>query len=185
MLTRPFLRGCRKCLAVAVNTYVSFVVRADAAPVSSCADIRMKYAFRDGQFMSAREKRLVLNAWVRFLKNGMRFEDFSDRLYRHLTLHCSFIAHYDRSGFYQTYFANGEDAARFFTQFDKRGECHSVEYGGAWWLSKEYEDINGAMIEEASEYIPGLLDWAWQRAREADLAEAKRLASKHGLQVCP
>jgi len=29
-----------------------------------------QYAFRDAQFMSAREKALVLKDWVRFLKNG-------------------------------------------------------------------------------------------------------------------
>jgi hypothetical protein len=54
--------------------------------------------------MSAREKGLVLKTWVRFLKNGFRLADFSDRLYKHLTLHCSFIAHYNRVGFHQTYF---------------------------------------------------------------------------------
>jgi hypothetical protein len=144
----------------------------------------MQYAFRDVEFMSAREKRLVLNAWVRFLKNGLRFEDFSDRLYRHLTLHCSFIAHYNRAGFYQTYFENGEDSARFLSQFDKRGECQSVEYGGSWWLNGDYEDVNRAMIEEASGYIPGLLEKAQAKARESDLAEARRLAAKHGFEVC-
>jgi hypothetical protein len=143
----------------------------------------MKYAFRDVEFMSAREKQLLLNAWVRFLKNGLRFEDFSDRLYRHLTLHCSFIAHYNRAGFYQTYFENGEDSARFLAQFDKSGECHSVEYGASWWLNGDHEDINGAMIEEASRYIPGLLAKAQAKAREADLAEARKLAAKHGFEV--
>ena len=82
-----------------------------------------QYAFRDAEFMSTREKALVLKAWVRFLKNGLRPEDFSDRLYTHLMLHCSFIAHYNRAGFYATYFENGEDTRRFLSQFDKRGEC--------------------------------------------------------------
>lgn len=90
------------------------------------------HAFRDAEFMMAREKTLVLKTWVRFPKNGLRFADFSDRLYRHLTLHCSFIAHYNRLGFYQTYFENGGDAVRFLGQFDKRGELRSVEYGGTW-----------------------------------------------------
>lgn len=144
----------------------------------------MKYAFRDVEFMSAREKRLVLNAWVRFLKNGLRLEDFSDKLYRHLTLHCSFIAHFERGCFYQTFFENGEDTARFLSQFDKRGEFRLVEYGARWWFSEDYEDINGAMVEEASGYIPGLLEKAQAKAREADLAEARRLAAKHGFEVC-
>ncbi len=47
-----------------------------------------QYAFSDSVFMSAREKALVLKAWVRFLKNGLRREDFSGKLYKHLINHC-------------------------------------------------------------------------------------------------
>lgn len=90
----------------------------------------MDYAFSDSQFMSRREKQLVLKAWAGFLKRRLRLADFSDRLYRHLHLHCSFIAHYNRAGFYQTYSERGEDIAYFLSQFDRRGECRSVEYGG-------------------------------------------------------
>ena len=81
-----------------------------------------QYVFRDSEFMSAREKLLVQKAWVRFLKNGLRREDFSDRLYMHLINHCSFIAHYNRVGFYATYFENGEDTTRFLAQFEYRSE---------------------------------------------------------------
>jgi hypothetical protein len=143
-----------------------------------------QYAFRDSEFMSTREKALVLKAWVRFLKNGLRREDFPDRLYTHLTNHCSFIAHYDRAGFYATYFENGEDTTRFLSQFDDRGECRSVEYGDSWWCNKgDYEDVNGAMIEEAVRYIPALLEQASAKARESDLAEARRLAAKYGFKI--
>ena len=142
-----------------------------------------QYAFSDAGFLSAREKALVLKAWVRFLKNGLREEDFSDRLYTHLINHCSFIAHYNRAGFYATYFENGEDTTRFLSQFDKRGgEYRSVEYGGSWRLV-EYEDLNRAMIEEASGYIPALMEQASAKAKEADLTEARRLAAKHGFQI--
>ena len=139
-----------------------------------------KYEFRDVQFMSAREKELVLKAWVRFLRNGSRFEDFLRRLYEHLHLHCSFIAHYDRAGFYRTYFENGEDTVRLFSQFDKLGECRSIEYGMTSWLEGDYGDLARAMIEEASPYIPKLIENAQARQHEADLAEARRLLAKHG-----
>jgi hypothetical protein len=141
-----------------------------------------QYQFRDAEFMSAREKELVLKAWVRFLKRGLRFEDFSRRLYEHLHLHCQFIAHYDRAGFYRTYFENGEDTVRFLSQFDKRGECRSIEYGMMSWLEGEYEDLARAMIEEASAYIPELSGKAQARQRKADIAEAQRLLAKHGLE---
>ena len=142
-----------------------------------------QYAFGDAQFTSAREKALVQKAWVRFLKNGLRWEDFSDRLYKHLINHCSFIAHYDRAGFYATYFENGEDTRRFLSQFDGRGECLSVEYGATWWLHGDYEDLNEAMIEEAARYIPTLMEQATAKAKAADLAEARRLAAKHGFEI--
>ena len=89
-----------------------------------------QYAFNGAQFLSAREKALVLKAWVRFLKNGLRWEDFSDRLYTHLINHCSFIAYYNRTKFYAMYFTNGEGTMRFLSQFDKRGECRSVGVRG-------------------------------------------------------
>ena len=140
-----------------------------------------QYALCDARFMTAREKQLVLRAWARFLKNELCFADFTDRLYQHLTLHCSFIAHYDRVGFYRTYFANGEDTVRFFTQFDKRGSLRSVEYGSTWWLEGDYGDLNKAMVEEAARYIPKLIKAAETRQREADIVRAKRLLAKHGL----
>ena len=142
----------------------------------------MKYAFRGAQFMSERQKQLVLRAWVRFLKEGLRFEDFTKRLYEHLHLHCSFIAHYNRVGFYAEYFENGEDTARFLSQFDKRGECLSIEYGGEWWQQGEYGDLNKAMIEEGAKYIFVLTEKAHTAQREADTAKARALLAKHGLQ---
>ena len=142
----------------------------------------MDHVFHDSEFLSARDKTLVLKVWVRFLKNGLRFEDFSDRLYKHLTLHCSFIAHYSRYGFYAEYFERGEDIARFLTQFDDRGECRSVEYGGSWWFHGEYADINEAMIADGTKYIPALLERASASQRDADIAEAQRLLAKHDVQ---
>ena len=141
----------------------------------------MQHQFSDGEFMSARQKELVLKAWVRFLKHGLRFADFTKRLYDHLILHCSFIAHFDRGGFYRTYFESGEETARFLSQFDNRGECRSVEYGGGW-MQGDYADLNRAMVEEAAPYIPALIESAHESQRETDLAEAKRLLAKHGLQ---
>ena len=139
-----------------------------------------QYRFRDAEFMSAREKELVLKSWVRFLKHGVRYEDFSHRLYEHLHLHCQFIAHYNRAGFYQTYFSNGEDMVRFLSQFDKREESRSVEYGGWSWQEGAYEDLAKAMVEEASAYLPELLEQAQAKQRKADLEEAERLLAKHG-----
>ena len=143
----------------------------------------MAQVFRDSEFLSAEEKRLVLRDWVRFLKRGLRFADFTKALYAHLHLHASFIAHYNRVGFYAEYFERGEDTVRFLSQFDKRGECQSVEYGGTWWLSGDYADLNQAMVEEAAKYIPALNERAHQLQREADLSAARELLGKHGVEL--
>ncbi len=111
---------------------------------------------KDVEFMTAKEKELVLKQWERFLKNGLKWEDFTDRLYKHLTLHCSFIAHYSREGFFNTYFTEGDMVVQFLSQFDNRntepnGVPESIEYGMTDWATDEcYEDINMAMIEVAS-----------------------------------
>ncbi len=131
--------------------------------------------------MSAREKALVLKAWIRFLRSGLRYAYFTQRLYHHIMQHCSFIAHYDRYGFFTTYFERGEDTALFLSQFDARGECRSVEYGGGCWISGEYEDLNRAMVEEGRAYIPTLIDQALARQRETDIATARALLEKHGI----
>src|SRR5439155_4786037 len=134
--------------------------RAGVYPLKRLRRDCMDHEFRDVRFMSAREKQLVLRAWTGFLKRGLRFADFTKRLYEHLHLHCSFIAHYNRAGFYAEYFKRGEDVAQFLSQFDARGECRSVEYGADWWLSGEYADLNQAMIDEGTKYIPSLMEKA-------------------------
>src|SRR5271169_283699 len=116
----------------------------------------MLHEFQDVQFMSAAQKATILRAWVRFLKSGLQFEQFTKVLYNHLIQHCSFIAHYDRAEFYSFYFERGDSIARFLSQFDSRGPCASVEYGGRHWLSGDNEDIIRAMIAEGEAFIPSL-----------------------------
>ncbi len=143
--------------------------------------------FKDVKFMTAREKEQVLKAWELFLKNGCKAEHFTERLYHHLMQHCSFIAHYDRAGFYDTYFANGGDTAHFLTQFDRTKGCVSVEYGMTYWIGggndvcAEYYDINNAMVDVAAKYILTLTSQANERQKQADLTHAYRILAKHGI----
>lgn len=58
---------------------------------------------KDSEFMDAEQKRKVLSQWGRFINGGFSFHLFTDSLYQHLILHCGFIAHYNRLGFYSTY----------------------------------------------------------------------------------
>lgn len=139
--------------------------------------------FNDSPFMTKEEKTLVLRQWEIFLRGGFRWEDFTDRLYRHLTLHCSFIAHYDRSGFYGTYFEDPESSAQFLSQFDRDRGCVSVEYGWNLWLKGEYADINRVMCEVIEPFKEDLYGRFDRSARQRDMAEAQRLAGKHGFEA--
>jgi hypothetical protein len=141
--------------------------------------------FKDVHFMSAREKELVLAQWKRFIERGFGFEHFTDRIYKHLTLHCSFIAHFDRSGFYSTYFENPEATIRFLNQFDSDSGLRSAEYGSTWWLEGDYADINSAMCEAVDAIKERLYSELEQKVRGRDLAIASQLLAKHGIHYQP
>lgn len=140
---------------------------------------------KDVEFMSAKEKQKVLRHWRQFLQSGLSKDKFTKDLYHHLTLHCSFIAHYDLHGFYSTYFEEGDDMVRFLSQFDNRnGIPKSVEYGMTYWQTgSDYSDINSAMCQIGSLYIPALVDEARQKQTQLDVLRAKALLSKHGISI--
>jgi len=127
--------------------------------------------FKDVRFMTAAQKRRVLLQWVRFMKSGFDARHFMKSLYEHLTLHCSFIAHFNRGGFYEEYFKKPSDTQRFLDQFDRSKGCRSVEYGDAGWLNdEEYRDLNGAMVEAATGALPELR----QALRERETVKARQ-----------
>ena len=140
--------------------------------------------FTDTQFMPAAEKRQVQRRWTRFLgtlanhfgDKGRCFATFSQPLYRHLIQHCSFIAHYDRSGFFHTYFATSDGARRFVRQFDRREPRWSWhQYSGNWWLRGEYADINEAMREVAAEFGAAICRAAAGRATARRRCDRQKL----------
>ena len=137
---------------------------------------------KDVKFMTAVEKEKVLRSWERFLSSGCSKTQFSNALYQHLIMHCSFIAHYDIHGFYSTYFEEGEDTVNFLSQFDNRnGVPKSIEYGWIlWYTDPEYNDINSEMCRVASKYIPVLIKVARLNQEKADTARAEALLAKHG-----
>jgi len=155
------------------------------------------YEFNDVEFMTAKEKQLVIKDWFKFLNQlasgnkkevidncGNRvpivFKDFTKRLYQHLTLHCSFIAHYSRYGFFETYFNEPESTQLFLKQFL---EGKSIEYGSHWWLEGDHADINHAMCEMAREIAGTIVDEKAIEQKNLDIERAKQLLEKHGLEL--
>jgi hypothetical protein len=128
------------------------------------------------QFQSAAEKAKVFKDWKRFIEADFNKAKFTKRLYNHLIQHCSFIAHYNQGGFYSTYFEDPEDTLKFMKQFDTEQGCRSIEYGTTHWLnSKDYMNINTAMVELMEPYISEIYPKLRQRAREKKLGEIERL----------
>lgn len=120
--------------------------------------------FNDTKFMSAGEKRRVLGHWVKFLESGFIPHSFTQDLYAHLINHASFIAHFNRIGFHTFYFADPSATQRFLDQFDRDKGCRSVEYGDTGWINDaDYRDINGAMVDAATERMTELRRLAHER----------------------
>lgn len=144
------------------------------------------FIFRDEKFMSATEKHLVLRAWITFLRHGCQREHFTERLYQHITLHCSFIAHYDRLGFYGVYFARpNSETIRFLDQFDPSKPGQSAEMGDTFWLAPHVSavDLNEAMREAAGPFIPRLRLQAVEAERQSDLTIAAAILAKYGKHI--
>ncbi|OPY05205.1 MAG: hypothetical protein A4E61_00396 [Syntrophorhabdus sp. PtaB.Bin184] len=59
--------------------------------------------FQDSKFMTAERKKKTLRQWDTFIKGGFSSHLFTQAIYYHLHQHCRFIAHYNRMGFYSTY----------------------------------------------------------------------------------
>jgi len=126
--------------------------------------------------MPAEEKEKVLKDWQRFIAADFNKARFTKRLYNHLIQHCSFIAHYNQGGFYDTYFEDPEDTLKFIKQFDREQGCISIEYGMTYWLnSDDYRDINTAMVELMEPYKSEIYPRLKQKARERKLGEIERL----------
>jgi hypothetical protein len=59
--------------------------------------------FADSKWLSGDEKRKVLKQWTSFVKNGFPETSFTSSVYEHLHLHCGYIAHYNKHGYYGEY----------------------------------------------------------------------------------
>jgi hypothetical protein len=133
--------------------------------------------FRDVEFMSAKDKALVLKQWDRFVRSGFERKYFTKRVYDHLSLHCSFIAHYNIDGFYQTYFVEKRNTWKFIDQFTTG---ISAEYGMNYWMGGDYDDINPAMCDVMKKYAPDLRRFLDSAIEDEDLEIAQALLAKHG-----
>lgn len=128
------------------------------------------------KFMSAEEKKAVLRGWQRLIKSDFDGNYFTKKLYDHLHLHCSFIAHFNIRGFYATYFENPEHTIKFLHQFDKDYGYQSIEYGTNYWFtSEDYHDLNSEMAESLGPYKEKIYADLKQKTKEMKLKQIEQL----------
>lgn len=132
--------------------------------------------FKPTEFMSDKQKEAALREWQRFIDSGFNRKYFTGRLYDHLHLHCSFIAHFNIQGFYSSYFENPENTLKFLKQFDRDYDCKSVEYGTNYWLtSEDYHDLNSEMVKSLEPYKEKIYAGLKQKTREMKLKQIEQL----------
>ena len=109
---------------------------------------------RDSEFMSAKEKDIVLKQWKTFLRalkacnfeqrTGADYGDFptslgkpfTKRLYQHLHVHCNFIAHYNRYGFLAERFGSPDNCRETIRELSRTRVLY------------DYQDLHDAMMKE-------------------------------------
>jgi hypothetical protein len=121
----------------------------------------------DADFLSAKEKAKVLKEWTGFVKSGFLPERFTKNIYEHLHLHCGYIAHYDKGGYYYTYWndeilryaaKNGSALSpvpgvfyewkRFLKQFTIRGDYQDISTAMMIILKTELAKVVDKLLHE-------------------------------------
>jgi len=129
--------------------------------------------------MSAKEKKAVSRDWQRFIESDFDRKYFTKRLYDHLHLHCSFIAHFNIHGFFGTYFENPEHTLEFLKQFDKDYGHKSIEYGSTYWFtSEDCHDLNSEMAYSLEPHKVKSYAGLKQKTKEMKLKQIEQLKSK-------
>jgi len=131
------------------------------------------------KYMSEEKKNAVLKDWQRFIRSDFDRKYFTKKLYDHLHLHCSFIAHFDIHGFYATYFDNPERTMKFLKQFDKDYGYKSIEYGTAhWFTGEDYHDLNSEMAYSLEPYKGKIYGDLKGKTKEMKLKQIEQLKSE-------
>ena len=129
--------------------------------------------FTPTQWDTAQDKAAFAKQFVRFLQSDFAAKHFTDKFYRRLSNTFGHIAHYNRGGFWDTFFTTTADKVRFL----ERTLQHPC-YGDPAWT---YSDVERAL--QGWLQVDGTLDRYRQRLAEeteaAERAELVRLQRKY------
>lgn len=135
--------------------------------------------FTPTQWDTAQDKAAFAKQFVRFVQSDFAAKHFTDRFYRRLSNTFGHIAHYNRGGFWDTFFTTTADKVRFLEQ-TLQHPC----YGDPAWT---YSDVEREL--QAWLRAEGTLECYRQRlAKEtegAERTELARLQQKYGQHARP
>ena len=69
--------------------------------------------FTPTKWSTAQDKATFANQFVRFVRSDFAERQFTEKFYQRLSNLFGFIAHYNRAGFYETFFTTTTDKVRF------------------------------------------------------------------------
>jgi hypothetical protein len=125
------------------------------------------------QYDSAEDKARFANHLVRFASSGFVLSLFPDWFYKRLSMCFGHIAHYDRAGFYSTWFQ--DDAARM-RWTENAVEYHA--YGDPHYTYCDVERAVQAWLVEAN-LIRKYQESVERQIETAERAELARLKAKY------
>jgi hypothetical protein len=130
--------------------------------------------FTPTKFNTAEDKASFANAFVQFVESGFDQRRFTDKLYRRLSNTFGHIAHFNRLGFWETFFTTTGDKVRFL-EIVLSYPC----YGDPAWT---FSDVERALQSWLA--VDGRLAKYRNRLAEeieaGERAELERLRTKFG-----
>lgn len=131
-----------------------------------------KIEFCDSEWLTAKEKEKIYKNFVRVIDN--KDISFMEKcLYKHLHLHCSFIAHYNIHGFMDEY--SGIQFQRFLDHFKKLK---------SYIIWGDYKDINGALCAYVENSYNKASSLIYEQERVQAVNLVKMLIKKYNISVC-
>lgn len=123
--------------------------------------------FTPTKWDTAQDKADFANQFVKFCEGDFRPADFTIKFYRRLSLTFGHIAHYDRDGFYNTFFTSNERIVDFF-RFTRDYPC----YGDPAYTYSDVEKALQYWLQDS-----GLLEkWLLKQSTDQEAEERATLA---------
>jgi hypothetical protein len=108
----------------------------------------INYNFYPGKYNTPKDKYRIFEDWKYFVASNFEQKHFTKRLYKHLSLHCGFIAHYNINGFYEARFEDIEGRLTTFEQIADMGH-HMLSDD----CTSDNGDLNTALKDSAQNLL--------------------------------